>query len=365
MINLKKYNKMICIIIIFSSIVFTFSIVSSILISDYKMNKEINSLQNMGTKYFKFDDSNKVSYNELIDILNNYNESNIYLEYDPIPKYGSDYTLFGKGVYYNYDINSIIPIREGRDFTLEEINSKEKKILVGNNLKSNIVKENEKNYFIIGEEKFEVIGILGSEDRKTGYDDTFIINLKSSNEFSDLRARWKLNVSSENDLERILSNYKDIGINNNVNINISNEDYIKVNIIDLLGMHPEFINIFIMVFVFGLIDLIIVVYYWMNKNIKEIGVRKIYGGTDLKISLHILTQYQASVLISVVVGILLHLLLKPALIILFPMFNFDLYYENIILATALFMIIGLIVAIIPLIKAKKVQPIIIMKGNLK
>ncbi|AYE33633.1 ABC transporter permease [Clostridium septicum] len=365
MINLKKYMKMIFIIIIFSLIVFTFSIVSSILISDYKMNVEINNAQNIDTSYLQFDDSNKVSFNDVINILNDYQKSKIYMEYDPIPKYISNNTLFGKGIYCNYNINNNIPILEGRDFTLKEMNSNDRKVLVGNKLRSYIVKENDKNYFTIGKEKFEVIGILGSIERETGYDYTFIINLKSSDDFSDLRARWRLNVSDENDLKSILNNYKDLAIEHGMNVNISNENYSKVNLIDIFGIHPEFTGVFIMVFGFGLINLIIVVYYWMNKNIKEIGIRKAYGGNDFKISLHIIVQYEIGVIISVIVGILAHLCLKPILIVMFPMFTFKLYYENIIFATVFFMIIGVIVAIIPLIKAKKVQPVTIMKGNLK
>lgn len=365
MINLKKYKKMIFVIIIFSLIIFTFSIVSSILISDYKMNNEINALQNMDTIYFKFDNSEKVSFNDVINVLNGYDESKIYIEYDPIPKYNNNNTLFGKGIYYNYNIGNIFPILEGRNFTLEEINSTEKKILVGKNIRSNTIEENDKKYFIIGEEKFEVIGTLGSEERNTAYDDIFIINLKSSKGLSDIRARWKLNVSNNNNLENILNEYRELAITNSVNIDIRNEDYKKINILDILLARPEFINIFLMVFGFGVINLIIIVYYWINKNIKEIGIRKAYGGTDLIISLQILLQYEVSVFISIILGILSHLVLKSVLTKIFPMFTFDLYYENIILSTLLFMIIGLIISIMPLIKAKKVQPVIIMKGNLK
>lgn len=365
MISLKKYKKMIFIIILFSLIIFTFSIVSSILISDYKNNVEINGFKDNNTIYFDFDESSKVSFKDVISVLDEYNESNIYIEYDPIPKYLSNSTLFGKGVYYNYNMENSRPIIEGRDFTLEEVNSNEKKILVGKNLISKVVEEDEKKYFVIGEEKFEVIGILGNGNRNTGYDDTFIINLKSSGGFSDLRARWKLDVENSEEFNKILSAYEQIAINNNLNINITKEDNKKLDIIDILSNRPEFINIFMMVFGFGLINLIIVVYYWMNKNIKEIGIRKAYGGTDLRISLHIILQYEISVLISVLIAILAHLALKNTLISIFPMFNFDLYYENIVLAAILFMIIGLIVSIIPLIKAKKVQPIVIMKGNLK
>ncbi|MNP41535.1 FtsX-like permease family protein [compost metagenome] len=120
-----------------------------------------------------------------------------------------------------------------------------------------------------------------------------------------------------------------------------------------------------MIFGFGILNLIIIVYFWIDKSIKEIGVRKAYGATNLSIAKHILKRYEVSILVSVVIGLLLHFICKGILDTMFPMFSFDIYLGNIVIVTTVFMIIGLLATIVPLIKAKKVQPVIIMKGRLK
>lgn len=368
--NLRKYKKMIFIIMIFSSIVFTFSIVSSILISDYKMSQELNYIENLNNRYITFtsiDDSKKgkIAISDVISILDKYSDSKVYIEYEPIPKYLTDTTLFGKGVYYNCDANNNFPILEGRNFTLDDITCKDKKILVGKNLKQQIVNKNNKDYFIIDREEFEVVGILGVEEKKSGYDDTFIINLRSTNEFLDTRAMLKLGVSNLTELEGILKEYKTFFENNNTYINITDENHRNPNLVDIFMKNADFANIFILVFAMGIMNLVIVMVYWMNKNIKEIGIRKAYGATNMQISLHILKQYELGIVFSVVIGTLMHFLSKPILSLIFPMYKFDLHYENIILSTLIFMLIGAIFVIIPLIKARKLQPVIIMKGSLK
>ncbi|MFL0247522.1 ABC transporter permease [Candidatus Clostridium stratigraminis] len=367
MINLKKYKNLIYVIMIFSLIIFTFSLVTSIILTDYKNNRELNALKNSETKYFKFTDSQKISFDSLVQVLGDYNKSNIYLEYNPVPKYLQNNTLFGKSIYYNYNIDNKLPILKGRAFTLDQIKSNEKLILVGKNLTQYIIKENGIDYFIIDDIKYKVIGILGNNSNKTGYDDTFLINMKSMDYYSDKRATWSLNVSNKIDLNNILKMYQKVGINNNTTLEFVSSDFNdkKISIKDLLQNYQDFIFIFEIVFGFGLLNLIIVVYFWIDKSVKEIGVRKAYGATNFNIAKLIVIRYEIGVLISVVIGITLHGFFRKVLTAMFPNFSFDIYIENVTIATVIFMLIGLLAAIIPLIKAREVQPIIIMKGRLK
>lgn len=364
MINFRKYKKMTFIITVFSLIIFTFSIVTSIIISNYKNENQLNNLQNSNTKYFKFDTSNKISFAAILETLNKYNSSDIYLEYDPIPKYMENDTLFGKAIYYNHDLNNKFPILEGRNFSMDDINSNKKEILVGKQLKKEIVQENNERYFIIDNEKYKVIGILGDENKETGYDATFIINLKSMDYFSDNRATWKLNANKLKDTDNIINKLNKLAKDNNIGFQIIEKNN-KANLLDIINKYSDFIYILKMIFGFGMLNLIIVVYYWMNKNIKDIGIRKAYGAKDLDIALYILKKYEISVIISLFIGVSLHFIFKTVLKSMFPKLLFDIYIENITFVTIIFMFIGLLVAIIPLVRAKKVQPISIMKGRLK
>jgi len=115
MINLRKYKSMTFIIMIFTLIIFTFSIVTSIFISKYKNENQLNVLQGNETKYFNFnisEISDEILNDEILNVLDEYNNLDIYLEYDPIPKYLDISTVFGKAIYYNYKLDNKLPIRE-------------------------------------------------------------------------------------------------------------------------------------------------------------------------------------------------------------------------------------------------------------
>ena len=366
MINFRKYKNLAYIITIFSLIIFVFSIITSIIITDYKNNNALNSLKTNKTKYFKFEQSQKISFNSLLQVLSNYKKSNIYLEYNPVPKYLASDTLFGKAIYYNYNLSINLPILEGSNFTLKQINSSEKLILVGKNLKKYIITENGINYFTIDDENYRVIGIMGN-DNKTGYDDTFIINIKSMNGLSDNRATWSLDVSDKEALNNFMNQFKSLGVKNSAPLKFVKSDMVdnKITISYLFQNYPDFIYIFEVVFGFGILNLIIIVYFWIDKSIKEIGIRKAYGATNLDIGKLILIRYEASILVSLIFGLTLHYIFKRMLSIMFPSFSFEIYIENVVIATIVFMFIGLFVAIIPLVRSRKVRPVIIMKGKLR
>ena len=364
MISFKKYKKLTYIITTFTLIVFTFSIVLSILVLSYKNKQEVNNISNLTEKYFKFNDSNNITFREVCEIVDNYNNSQIYLEYEPLPKYLNNDTIFGRGIYFKNCFQKSFPILEGRDFTKEEIENGEKVALVGVNFKDEVFEENNERFFTIGEEKFKVSGILGRSERQTGYDNTFLFNLKSSDEFSDTRSSWKINIENNEALKNILNEYKKLAVNKNTSFSL--EDIKKdFNLKEALNEYKDFIDILFLVFIIGILNLIIAIYYWIKKSIKEMGVRKAYGASNGKIVIHILKQYLISICIALIMGVSLHLLLKRLLIYMFPEFTFDVYYQSIIFITIIFMFIGLIAVLIPLFKAKKVKPINIMKGKLK
>lgn len=237
---------------------------------------------------------------------------------------------------------------------------------MGKNLKKYIVTENGIKYFTIDDDKYRVIGIIGNNS-KTGYDDTFLINMKSMNSLSDNRATWSLNVSNNEDLNNVMNSYKALGVKNSAPLQFVKSDAVnnKITISYMLQNYPDFIYIFQVVFGFGILNLIIIVYFWIDKSIKEVGIRKAYGATNFDIAKLILKRYEASILISLVIGLTLHYIFKRTLSIMFPSFSFEIYIENVVIATMAFMFIGLLVAIIPLVRARKVQPVIIMKGRLK
>lgn len=365
MINLKWFKKMYFVIIMFTLIIFTFSITASIVIAKYKNENQLYGMQNKHTRYLKINTSNKLLIKDILNVLEEFKDANVYLEYDPISKYMRKTTIFGKGIYYNYEVDNKLPILEGKNFTLNDINSTDKKILVGKNLINEIIKEGDEQFFVIEDEKYKVVGILGDNNKETGYDNTFVINLNSTNMILDSTSICKLNVENKKDLQKIENKYTKLAELNGGKVDDSEENNEKLNLKEIIDDNKAFMDMAKIIFVFGILNTIVVVYYWMNKNIKDIGVRKAYGATDFKIVLYILKQYQIGILISSFLGVGAHIVFQAILKSMFPKFSFELYFVNIIIIIAIFSFIGLIVSVIPIVRAIKVQPVIIMKGKLK
>ena len=352
--NILK-NKSTYMVIIFSLTILTISLCLSIFISKVNRISEINGSKNKSI-FFNFEETNKVTSDEVLNELKNYND--IYLEYNPIPIYLTYTTIFGKGVYFDEKSYDTPPIIDGRYIDLNDIEGKSKVAVIGKNLDDMVQKFDNKDYIELDGELYEIIGKIGYENKKSAFDDQFIINMSSLDYLVDGRANIKLS-SKSNNLDNIALN-----LSNNLNNNIVEKEPIyKVDFSEILSEIKDFINIVLTVIFIGGINIIILTLLWIDGYKKEFGVRKALGATNLDIVKKIVAKYLGIITISLGIASVLHLLVKGILDKLFPYLSFSFSIINMVLITIISLIIGLLVSILPIIKCLKIEPIVMMKGG--
>lgn len=95
---------------------------------------------------------------------------------------------------------------------------------------------------------------------------------------------------------------------------------------------------------------------------KELGVRKALGASNKEIILLIILQYEFYTIISSIIALILHLIIKNKLEAIFQR-SFEISLTSIITVIVVAMLIGLISALFPIKKSLKMQPDEIMRGR--
>lgn len=359
---LKKVSKnSICIIVIFSITIFTFSICTSIIDNKIRSVKEKNGLIKGETSIFNFKSPEVIDSSSIIDLVKN--QENVYLEYNPIPLYDSSTTWFGKGIYFDYLIKDIPPLLNGRFINTEDTCNGNPVIVIGKDLKYLTETINGKESIKINNVYFEVIGIIGYENKKSAYDSQFILNLSSIKVISDSRAVWKL-VSLDNDkLIKEISKYaKDLDTDIEDRTQYYS-DYYDVNFSEILSEVKIYLDILLLAIIIGVLNIVQLITLWSEENKKEIGIRKAVGSTTFKIIMFVSLKFQKLVMISMILGIGLHYILKNILNTQFKWVSFDLSLFNILIITLISSLIGIIASVGPVYKANKLQINEVMKGR--
>lgn len=356
--NLKNFmkNKSTYMIVIFSLIIFTFSMCISIFSAKIRYSQELNGLPNGKSFHFNFESQKKVTFNNIVSIIRNY--KNIYLEFDPVPIYLDNDTIFGKALYFDYTLNITPPIIEGTYLSKSDIDNNIPVVVIGNDLLPLTTENQGERFFQIDNKNFKVIGIIGYKDKKSAYDKQFIFNLTAIDSPGDSRANWKI-VTHKDDNSAIINSLS-ADLNSKV---IEKESVHKVDLREILFEMSDFINLLIIVFIIGIINILVLTLLWINGYYKEIGIRKTLGATNINISMNILGKYILIVLIASGFGTLLHFLCKNILDKAFPIVSFNLSILNILIITLFASSIGILTAIFPIIKSIKLPPAMTMKGS--
>lgn len=354
-LRLKKRDSYL--IITFSIIIFTLSVCISIIYSEIIRTYEKNGVDTGNSKYFNFIKPENVNTNQMVELIEKNKNINVYIEYNPIPIYKDVTTLFGKAIFSNKDYNFIPPILDGRYFSLPELSSSENIVVLGNNLKQYI--EPNGKFKIEGKE-FNVIGIMGYDNGKSAYDEMFIIPMKSVNVASDSRCQWKV-VGDNNTIDHVLNLIQDSIISDNNKI-IFKEPIYQIDIREIILSMWDFISVFLLASIIGILNIFMMMQFWIKGYKKEIGVRKALGGTNTKIVVEILIKYQILLGISFVIGASIHYITQGIFNDIFSYVDFKYTINNIIIVYLATMILGLIVGVFPIIKALFTNPSISIKG---
>lgn len=293
MIKLKRLIKKYCLIFFtfFLINIFFIWIVTNILGMEEALKTQ-QSLISSEAKTMFFQGRENIEKDELIDLLKN---KKVILE--GIVTLNSDENNTEiRGIYYNYDIKKKYPLIEGRMFTLEEIKEKKKVALVGYNLKDEI----KNNSIKIQNEDYEVVGILGDK-KSSALKDSIYINL-NSRDFSLNMKAITMDVADEKaaDTARDISNT--LNKNKKVDIIITEPVGKTDPLGQAIGDNKIHIIMGLLVSICLVSTVINISAYWIDKEKSIIGIKSLVGGTKRMLAIRFWIEYQAAILLSLIVA---------------------------------------------------------------
>ena len=290
--------------------------------------KRANSLFSKYGKRIQIICENPIYSNELINLLNN---KQFILE--TYVTNNNEFNAPVVGIFYNYNINKTYPIIDGRMFSLDDFKKKQKVALVGYNILNHLTPE---SIIDINNEKYKVIGILGDKSNNI-LNNTIYINLNSTN--LNLSSNpFNIESKQQHTNNLIDSIYSSI-VNKKNNINIISNDIVGSTnpLIDSIGLNKSYINILIMVTLCLILTIINISSYWIENKKKELGVKKLLGGTSTFIIIEFFKYYYLTVSISSLCSMLIFCLFYKFNIVSFS--NISLYH--ILQSTSVLLIINL------------------------
>ena len=319
----------------------------------------INSMLNAYYGYkimnpFSNDTSKNISLSsesekDIRNILGEYSNTSLYIDNINLD------VCFGQAVYYN-DFKVNIPIISGRFLSQDDFKSSSNYIVIGRELEKYIKKINNKDIIKLNDIDYEVIGVMGEDDKVSILDSRFFINLngylRDSNITKDLT--FTLTTSS-NSYDSLLSElnkkFKDFTV-----------DDLESNVLSTVAINSEssmlLAGIMVILFVLNIIN---ITTYYVKDKLKEIGIRKNYGARSINIFKNILKDYIIIITLSSIISSLFYfIIIKSKLSIV--LFGDTFYLIPILLTYIITMIIGLLISFIALKKANKYPINILIKG---
>lgn len=199
------------------------------------------------------------------------------------------------GIYFNGKYKNPYNLLEGRFFKKDDFKNHAKIAVIGKDFLSNVEEKNGNKYIYRGNEKFLVIGVIGKKNHDTEYDYRIFYNLNVDLQDKDtayLKQRWVLDSinKNKNELKNTL---------NSINKNIGDGNFIKT-IYQNAPMSPlkaAIVNSQFLLFNFFIIIMCIIIslikatIYWIEKISLEIGVRKLYGASNINIFTYVIKRY--------------------------------------------------------------------------
>lgn len=332
---LKKYWILFSTFILINT--FFISVITNILSLEQDI-KTRNSLISKEAKSILFETSDEVSISDLINIFEDRNvilESTLFLNND-------DRETNIVGVYYNYSLEKSYPLSDGRMFTLEEIEDREKVALVGYNLKDQMQNETIK---VEGEE-YKVVGILGNKSNIT-LGDSIYINMNSQ-DFKLNRKNITIDMVDGSISYFSREIYDKLNETNNVVMEIS--EPIVEPLYEAISSNSMYLIMGFLACLSLIFTVINISSYWVEKEKSIIGIKSLVGGSRKAIIVDLFIEYQCVILVSIGVAYSLFAVLGKLVVI-----DFTITLKSLIIITLIDLIISSISVIPSIIKINKMN----------
>lgn len=303
----------------------------------------------------------KVSGEDFLNTVDTYKGivifKSLYSSEDDIAK-----SIFGKGVYFKDKDFGHPPLLQGRYFEISDFKKDIPIAIVGKNLlkKTNVLKN--QRYYLYEGVNYKVIGILGNPNYSTPYDNMYMINLNSGlKNVQDIcmmnNISWQIDNVNGNTRKCFQDIMNKLGLEAEIPPNAKQQ----LNPLNTaLQQNKSLLEIAATVVFTLFITIINITLFWIYNRKKEIGIKKAFGASNIKIIAEMIINYTFICLCSAVLAIIVQQYLKNKIVFLEKS---SVNMTNVIVLCIASLILGTVTALIPLRQILMVEPSEIMRGR--
>ncbi|GFZ30435.1 hypothetical protein CSC2_09610 [Clostridium zeae] len=326
----------------------------------YENTAQFNQLISSKAIGFNVNQSEKISGDQLMDVIKS--KKDICLIKDQI--FYSIYT--GKAIFFNYDMNMQVPIISGRFLNKNDFSENEPLIVIGKDMKDEIVVKNGEEFINYNNEMYKVVGVMGYSNRASILDNTFFIKLDSFlskyKELQIINSSWLVDGRT-NDTEALFDELnKDLNNKNKVTLSKLEVDRSQSSISNALSNRKfTIITIIVTILVIGL-NIVNITYNYVANKRKEIGIKKSLGGTNFIIAIEIICEFEIISLIAFLLSQIVYFTIIR-FGTLSQVFGSNVYFLSGVLTLVVVIIITFIISLIPIRRTLKIDISDAMKGR--
>lgn len=304
---------------------------------------------------YLFSDINKNSY--------------ISFDFDVTFDNASNENFYLSAYYFNDSEPNFYPIKEGRFIKNSDIQENKKVMVIGKNLEEFVYSKDDNKFINIGDEVFEIIGMLESKNKDSLWNYSCFVPLTSIPK-QCLNSNFLGNYSSiltsadgcqATDISSIGKKLKTIDSNSMIETGeIDNASNFVSNV---LLDNSRSLDIIKSILFFSVLNIICVSIFWIKDRRKEIAIRKAFGFSNKQISYLLISEFLSITIFASLITIIINILLALILKLLFD-YTLIITYLNLIAIIVMSIFIAIIISIIPIIKSLSYQPIELIKDNI-
>ncbi len=171
--------------------------------------------------------------------------------------------------------------------------------------------ENGKAYVTFDNEKYEVVGVIGNKESDfQDYKVVFDINCVGQNLKNTINEQTNYTINIGSNITKVNSSYE--AIYNNI-VNINKNTQIESKVLNSSGestvtetLYKENFRVNVLVYVFCILNCMLMSEFWIIQRNKEIAIRRTYGFGKFRIIVGIIRDILMLCIVSLVIYIVIH-----------------------------------------------------------
>jgi putative ABC transport system permease protein len=262
--------------------------------------------------------------------------------------------------YYN-KINKRYPLIEGNYYTESDLKNGNKVVLIGRSYIQYMYTDNDIDYIDINNSRYQVLGIIGVENEKIRELDNKIVMPITSipkTAMDELIERKEFSFFIFGTGEYPRNQYKTIKnkiMNYDTFAVISAYDFVRQNVIHIsIGEYKD-MNLSLLIYLCAVINTLNVSSYWIESRKREIGIRKAFGSTNIRVVGMLFAEMFLIALCSSIISLSIQIFMKFFINQIW-FFEIEITSSNVFASAIIVIISAIIAVIIPSFKVMKMEP---------